>query len=368
LEGKLRSFKFTSRFSSQICSIPCSFNEIACDELEALGAKGEISEEFCSLFPKNISSICKCRQSSCSVNETKIKVAIEFDNFPQHISWNVINEFGNILWSIDFGNYVQDQSEKPSFHGCLPKTGPLFFTILDRQQDGLCCESDSEYFLPSANNGYEVYLDDTLVAVRQFPIGSKQELVFRNGNKSSAVTINQVPVWCADCQRCKICPDDNNFRSDESIYFELYGEQSCSYYSANTSNFITTEFCNQIQDHVSSSCGCLNYQPVCSGNESHFIFRTVVEDSPGFITLHIRNQNNVTIWSKVGFAGNVGESRDYQTCVSSIERVYVGVYDYCGDKELCRSALRSKSFEILLNNKLFRRQVFNKPAFEFLLN
>jgi hypothetical protein len=135
-----------------------SFNGISCIDLENLGANGGINPEFCDLFPENISSLCRCYQAACSENESTMKVEIEFDNFPGDNELLVTDDMGNTLWYIDFRYHIKGDEIISHFQSCVPKTGPLHFKISDRKHDGLCCEADTGYFLPTGNRGYKVYL------------------------------------------------------------------------------------------------------------------------------------------------------------------------------------------------------------------
>jgi hypothetical protein len=313
--------------------------------------------------------ICGCHESQCSEIKSTIRVDIEFDNFPQDISWSVKNTFGQELWHINFENYVRNGSLNPaSFRGCVPRNETLHFTIRDKHQDGLCCGTDASHFEPSGNRGYEVYLDEELVGMRKFPMGSRQDLIFMNGDKSSQPRINQTVVWCESCNRqCNICPNDNDFNPNEIIFFELYGIESCQRFFSNTSNVITPEFCSEIQDHVSASCGCKNFQPKCSSTESLIVFQTEIESTDGSVTFQIRNEQNITLRTKSGFAGEIGEIRDYKACIPSFEKIYVGVYDYCSEAQLCEETKRWKNFKIYLNKNVIADHRFTKPENEFVL-
>jgi hypothetical protein len=333
-----------------------------------MGAMGQINPEFCSLYPKNISKLCGCRLVSCLQQETTMKVEIEFDNFPQDIEFTVSGLQKKTLWKLDFQNSVELKNQKASFQSCVPNSGPLFFSIRDRKQNGLCCNTPTDqFFLPSGNRGYNVYLDDVLVGSRRFTFGSKQELIFRNGSKSSQVTVFQTLMWCPDCERCKVCPGDNSFDSDEAIEFELYGVVNCTLYATAISMFLYDEFCSEIQDHVASSCACENFQPACRMNETLFTFKVLLDDSPHILKLNLRNKQNLTLWSKRGFTGIAGQEKRYQACIPSMERVYVGVVDYCDEDTMCQTTNRSASFEILLNNDVFVRQIITQPKYEFVL-
>jgi hypothetical protein len=333
-----------------------------------MGRSGALNSEFCLILPQNISALCGCRQVNCLDTESTMKVEIEFDNSPEDISWSVTNSLHQSLWNIDFVNYKENvNSMVATFISCVPKTGPLFFTIRDRKSDGLCCNLDSSFFLPAGNRGYSVYLDNVLVGARNFSMGSKQDLIFRNGGKSSRAKVFQTSVWCEKCKACKVCPLDNEFNPEENIYFELYGLQNCGFYAANTSNFITPEFCSEIQDHVSASCRCQKYLPKCSSNESQLVFKTIVENAPGIITLNVRNQYNSTLRTKFGFVGDVGQVSDYRMCIPSNEKIFVGLYDYCSENKLCSTTNRSQFFEIIVDESVIVRQIFNKSEFEFTL-
>jgi hypothetical protein len=310
--------------------------------------------------------MCGCHYTKCQDGESTMRVDIEFDNYPEDISWNVTNNMEKILWNVDFENFKRESLNPSSFQTCVPKTGPLYFTIRDKRLNGLCCDSPSIFLVPSGNHGYSIYLDNELVGARKFPMGSKQELVLRAGSQSSQPIINQTTVWCEGrCQRCDVCPNDGDYYADESITFELYGVENCFYFASNTSNFLSNEFCSEIQDHVSASCGCPKFIPTCADNEVLFAFQTNVEDSPGTVTLQIRDQHNVTLRTKTGFIGNVGEIRDYKACIPAKDFIYVGLYDFCGEKELCQEASRTEFFQIMINNKIAKRRQFTKTEFEF---
>jgi hypothetical protein len=189
--------------------------------------------------------------------QSTMRIDIEFDNYPADISWSVTNNYDQIVWNIDFENFSGKSSNYSSFQTCVPKYGPLYFTIRDRRLNGLCCDSPSIFLVPSGNHGYSIFLDNDLVGARKFPMGSKHDLVLRAGSKSSQPIINQTTVWCEGrCDRCNICPTESAYYEEESITFELYGLENCFYFASNTSNFLTPEFCSEIQDHVASSCGC----------------------------------------------------------------------------------------------------------------
>ena len=61
----------------------------------------------------------------------------------------------------------------------------------DAHGDGLCCDSDSGFFLPDGSRDYQVYLGDELVGKRIFLLGSPRELTLRGGRELSPVTIDQ---------------------------------------------------------------------------------------------------------------------------------------------------------------------------------
>jgi hypothetical protein len=104
-------------------------------------------------------------------------VDIEFDKFLQDISWLVTDALYNPLWEIELENYNSIETSKFStFESCVPEKVPLLFTICDKNSNGLCCDLDSSYILPSGDKGYIVYLDGVLVGAQKFPMGSKQEL------------------------------------------------------------------------------------------------------------------------------------------------------------------------------------------------
>jgi len=272
-----------------------------------------------------------------------------------------------VVWQQDFDDYEATANPKPAFSSCVPREGPLFFTISDKNQDGLCCNTDSGFFLPDGSRGYDVYLDGELVGSREFPFGSHQDLLLRDSENASPVNIIQPRIWCPDCNRCDICPDGGDFRHDEFIAFDIYGIINCNDYFVNMSSYIDTNFCSQHHNHISSSCGCTEHAHKCVDGESLLTFQMILGDSLGEITVQIRNKHNVTLWSKIGFVGEIGETRGFQACVPAFEPLFVGIYNYCGDGLLCSfdySVYHPGSFEVVWDSEPAVNQTFSSSEIE----
>ena len=122
---------------------------------------------------------------------------IEFDKFPGDISFTVRDEGGGIVWLQDFRDYSATDGMS-SFGQCVPAEGALHFEINDAHSDGICCNTESTFFLSDGSRGYEVYLGDKLVGKRVFPFGSHQEMLFQAAEDSSLVEVYQPDVWCED--------------------------------------------------------------------------------------------------------------------------------------------------------------------------
>lgn len=232
------------------------FLGVQCAELSGL-EEGGINPDFCELYPENVAILCACRLVACSADKIAMRFEIEFDKHPSDINVTLVDETGRLVWNLDFSDYVLTQNPVPTFEACVPKEGPLFFSILDGNQDGLCCNSDSGFFLPSDSRGYAVYLDDELLGRREFPFGSRQDLIFRHGTDSSAPELFQPRVWCPDCNPCPVCSGGaEGFNRSASIDFVNYGSINCYDYSVNMSSYIDTDFCTFYKEHISVSCGC----------------------------------------------------------------------------------------------------------------
>jgi len=311
-----------------------SFESIGCSVLESLGRSNGLNDAFCDLYPADIQSICDCKLTKCGLGDVPLTVKIEFDKSPADITFIVREESGAVVWFQDFQGYSSKGiGVISSFGQCVPATGPLHFEINDAKGNGLCCNTDSDYFIAGGLNGYEVYLDDELVGKRQFPLGSHQELLLRSGEASSAVEKYQPPVWCTDdCPSCEVCRGNEVFNPNESVTLESYGTINCYDFIVDMSYFVTTEFCSANRGHVVSSCSCVNDTFECSSsNESTVRFELTFDDeSVGGrdVVVEVRDEWNKTLWSKKGFASE--NSGAFEACIPSERRVYFVVNHHTG--------------------------------------
>lgn len=333
------------------------FTGISCSTLSELSRNGGINPQFAMLYPLDIGSRCGCHLVDCPLDEVSMELSIIFDRAPDVMLFSVVNETGSVLWDQNLaGSAISLENKLVIFAHCVQKDGPLFFTVIDSYQDGLCCGTDTEYTLPDGElRGYNISLDGELVGSRIFLIGSRQELILRAGKDSSPVHISQPPVWCQDCDWCRVCPDGASFKPDESMTFNLYGSVNCRHYSVNMSSYIDTSFCSMHQQHIASSCGCSNHEHMCKAGESKLSYHMILEDDLRDIIVQVRDHLNETLWSKVGFVGEIGETVRFEACIPSIEPVFVGIYKYCGDGILCSSDGPEKEegyFEIYVDDEL----------------
>ena len=68
---------------------------------------------------------------------TVVTLTIIFDNYPEDISWDIVDANGNtIFWGGNYGSYPAGSTLTEEL--CLPY-GCYDFTIYDSYGDGLCC-------------------------------------------------------------------------------------------------------------------------------------------------------------------------------------------------------------------------------------
>ena len=344
---------------------------IFCTHLEQLGLQGEIRPEFCSLYPESIASLCGCRVAECRIDQAEMRIRIEFDSNPSDISFEVTDEIGDIVWEQDFVEYENNEEEwalKEFVIGsCVPKDGPLHFAIKDKAGDGLCCTTKSygSPIITDKDHGYEVRLDDVLVGKRLFAYGDSQKMVFRSGQDSSPVLVEQ-QYFChtSGCSLCLV--NGGSYNPSDVITLEIEGQINCGRYISSFATYASKQFCDKHRDHIASSCGFSSFNVQCAEGEAILSFRVDVESYPQNIAVKVMDRFNATIRRKEGFQHDNGNAGTFEVCVSTTEPLNVQVYDSAIWGPINTSD-GSVPFDLSLNGELVASQVFSGNTLEFLL-
>ncbi len=100
---------------------------------------------FCWMMGSNLLS------AQCPAGESFFELSIQADDYPQEISWDLVDGLGNVVASENTipGDTIYNHSI------CVPSNECLTFTIYDSFGDGICCNF--------GNGSYQVSLDGNLI-------------------------------------------------------------------------------------------------------------------------------------------------------------------------------------------------------------
>jgi len=135
--------------------------------------------------------------TECQANE--VKLTINFDNYPEETSWEIVNTGGNVIAS--GGPYVGEDASTLTITECLGN-GCYDFTIKDVYADGICCSyGNGGYSLTANGNTLASGGTFSSAETTNFCLGSP-ELTCEDGIQNQEETGIDCGGPCAPCPSC----------------------------------------------------------------------------------------------------------------------------------------------------------------------